>query len=156
MFWLIKCDFFRLFHTERSWHAYWFSVVIVPGNIVDFWNSDFLKKNSDFLKKSQFDLPSAWISFLYLLLCLNFFSWHFPLHEFFFCFFPTPHITFLMVRPLNTSAAHWDKNRCLCEFVPKKMYHSLLSLKMISFILFPQASQPSMNLNISELVYYET
>ena len=120
MFWLIKCDFFHLFHTERSWHAYWFSVVIVPGNIVDFWNSDFLKKNSDFLKKSQFDLPSAWISFLYLLLCMNFFSWHFPLHEFFFCFFPTPHITFLMVRPLNTSAAHWDKNRYLCEFVPKK------------------------------------
>ena len=36
------------------------------------------------------------------------------------------------------------------------MYHSLLSLKMISFVLFPQASQPSMNLSISELVYYET
>ena len=35
----------------------------------------------------------------------------------------------------------------------KKMYHSLLSLKMISFVLFPQASQPSMNFNISELVY---
>ena len=92
-FWLIKCDFFRLFHTERSWHAYWFSAVIVPGNIVDFWNSDFLKK-------SQLDLPSAWIFFLYLLLCMNFFSWHFPLQEFFFGFFPTPHITFLMVRPL--------------------------------------------------------
>ena len=27
MFWLSKCDFSRLFHTERSWHAYWFSVV---------------------------------------------------------------------------------------------------------------------------------
>ena len=26
-FWLSKCDFSRLFHTERSWHAYWFSVV---------------------------------------------------------------------------------------------------------------------------------
>ena len=25
---------------------------------------------------------------------------------------------------------------------------------MISFVLFPQASQPSMNFNISELVYY--
>ena len=36
------------------------------------------------------------------------------------------------------------------------MYHSLQSLKMISFVLFPQASQPSMNLNILELVYYET
>jgi len=34
------------------------------------------------------------------------------------------------------------------------MYYSLLSLKMISFVLFPQASQPSMNFNISELVYY--
>ena len=27
MFWLSKCDFSRLFHTERSWHAYWFSLV---------------------------------------------------------------------------------------------------------------------------------
>ena len=27
MFWQSKCDFSRLFHTERSWHAYWFSVV---------------------------------------------------------------------------------------------------------------------------------
>ena len=27
---------------------------------------------------------------------------------------------------------------------------------MISFVLFPQASQPSMNFNISELVYYPT
>ena len=25
------CDFCRLFHTERSWHAYWFSAVIVSG-----------------------------------------------------------------------------------------------------------------------------
>ena len=33
------------------------------------------------------------------------------------------------------------------------MYYLLLSLKMISFVLFPQASLPSMNLNISELVY---
>ena len=28
-----------------------------------------------------------------------------------------------------------------------------LSLRMISFVLFPQASQPSMNFNISKLVY---
>ena len=35
----------------------------------------------------------------------------------------------------------------------KEMYYSLLSLKMISFALFPQASQPSMNFNISKLVY---
>ena len=28
--------------------------------------------------------------FLYLLVCMNFFSWHFPLHEFFFDFSPTP------------------------------------------------------------------
>ena len=27
----------------------------------------------------------------------------------------------------------------------KEMYYSLLTLKMISFVLFPQASQPSMN-----------
>ena len=26
-----KCDFCRLFHTEKSWHAYWFSAVIVSG-----------------------------------------------------------------------------------------------------------------------------
>ena len=29
MFWLSKFDFCRLFHTERSWQAYWFSAVIV-------------------------------------------------------------------------------------------------------------------------------
>ena len=34
----------------------------------------------------------------------------------------------------------------------KEMYHLLLSLKMISFVFFPQAMQPSMNFNISELV----
>ena len=34
------------------------------------------------------------------------------------------------------------------------MYYSLLSHKMISFVLFPQASQPSMNFNISESVYF--
>ena len=27
--WLAKFDFFCLFHTERMWHAYWFSAVIV-------------------------------------------------------------------------------------------------------------------------------
>ena len=27
--WISKCEFCRLFHTERSWHAYWFSAVIV-------------------------------------------------------------------------------------------------------------------------------
>ena len=32
----------------------------------------------------------------------------------------------------------------------KEIYYSLLSLKMISFVLFPQASQSSMNFNISE------
>ena len=35
----------------------------------------------------------------------------------------------------------------------KKMYYSLLSLKMISLVLFPSALQPSMNFIISELVY---
>ena len=35
---------------------------------------------------------------------MNFFSWHFPLHEFFLGYFPTPPpITFLMVRPLGQS-----------------------------------------------------
>ena len=33
------------------------------------------------------------------------------------------------------------------------MYYSLLSLKIISFVAFPQASQPSMNLNVSKLVF---
>ena len=32
------------------------------------------------------------------------------------------------------------------------MYYSLLNLKMISYVLFPQASQPGMNFDISELV----
>ena len=36
----------------------------------------------------------------------------------------------------------------------KEMYYLLLSLKMVSFVLFPQASLPSMNFNISELVYF--
>ena len=27
MLWLSECDFSRLFPTERSWHAYWFSMV---------------------------------------------------------------------------------------------------------------------------------
>ena len=35
----------------------------------------------------------------------------------------------------------------------KEMYYSSLSLKMISFVLFPHALQPSMNFNISEFVY---
>ena len=33
------------------------------------------------------------------------------------------------------------------------MNYSLLNLKTISLVLFPQASQPSMNFNISQLVY---
>ena len=33
------------------------------------------------------------------------------------------------------------------------MYYLFLSLKTIYFLLLPQASQPSMNFNISELVY---
>ena len=35
------------------------------------------------------------------------------------------------------------------------MYYSFLSLKMISFVLFPQALEPSMNFNISKLVYFK-
>ena len=34
-----------------------------------------------------------------------------------------------------------------------EMYYSLPSLKIISFVLFLQASQPSININISGLVY---
>ena len=33
----------------------------------------------------------------------------------------------------------------------KETYYSLLSLKMITFVLFPQASQPSMNFHVSEI-----
>ena len=41
-----------------------------------------------------------------------------------------------------------------CGNKTKEMYYSLLSLKMVSFVFFsPQSSQPSMNFNISELVY---
>ena len=29
-----KCYFCRLFHTERSWHAYWFSAIIVSGRVI--------------------------------------------------------------------------------------------------------------------------
>ena len=75
-----KQGFNCLLSTRRKWFLF---IHILPGNTVDFWNSDFLKK-------SQLDLPSPWIFFLYLLLCMNFFSWHFPLHEFFFGFSPTP------------------------------------------------------------------
>ena len=35
----------------------------------------------------------------------------------------------------------------------KEMYYSLLSLKMTFFVLYPQALQPSMNFNISKLIY---
>ena len=38
----------------------------------------------------------------------------------------------------------------------KKMFYSSLSLKMLSFVLFPQDSQPCMNFNITELVYRGT
>ena len=34
----------------------------------------------------------------------------------------------------------------------KQMYYSLLSLKMISFVLFPQASEPTMDFHISKMV----
>ena len=34
----------------------------------------------------------------------------------------------------------------------KEMYFSLLSLKVISFVLFPQASVPSLNFNTSKLL----
>ena len=34
--------------------------------------------------------------------CMNFFSFNFPLREFFFCTSPAPRISFLMVRPLVT------------------------------------------------------
>ena len=29
MLWLSKCDFSRLFPTERSWHAYWFALSLL-------------------------------------------------------------------------------------------------------------------------------
>ena len=36
----------------------------------------------------------------------------------------------------------------------KEMFYSSLSLKKISFVLFPQVSQPCMNFNMVELVYF--
>ena len=62
-----------------------------------------------------------------------FFAWIFslgifPFMNFFFGFFPIPHITFLMVRPLNTSAAHWGT----LAFV------NLFQKKNVSFITEPQ------------------
>ena len=50
--------------------------------------------------------------FLSLLLCTNFFSWHFPLHEFYFGFFPIPPITFLMVRPLALNTMQCNAMQC--------------------------------------------
>ena len=89
-----------LLSIRRKWFLF---IHIVPGNIVDFWNSDFLKK-------SQLDLPSAWIFFLYLLLCMNCFLGIFPCMNFFFGFFPTPPPPphhFLMVRPSEYAAQVW-------------------------------------------------
>ena len=78
-----------LLSIRRKWFLF---IHIVLDNIVDFWNSDFLK--------SQLDLPSAWI-FSFTFFC----AWIFFLGIFpwmiFFCFFPhPPPITFLMVCPL--------------------------------------------------------
>ena len=36
----------------------------------------------------------------------------------------------------------------------KEIYHSSLNLDVISFLLFPQASEPSFNFNIFKLVYW--
>ena len=56
-----KCDFCRLFHTERSWHAYWFSAVIVSGrrdlpsikckNIHCGWKTSSVKRQNDAMLK---------------------------------------------------------------------------------------------------------
>ena len=44
LFWLSKCDFSRLFNTERSWHAYWFRVVFefLVGMIYPLMQENFL------------------------------------------------------------------------------------------------------------------
>ena len=39
---LSKCDFSRLFHTERSWHTYRFTVVFVSGHRICLMQEDFL------------------------------------------------------------------------------------------------------------------
>ena len=57
-----------------------------------------------------------------------------------------PMIQFLIIKFILGSEAWGNKT--------KEMYYSLLSLKTISFVFPHQASQPSMNFNISELVYY--
>ena len=77
-------------------------------------------------------------------------------------------VTFLLCECARLKCVHWKiqplgwilRNRSLKIWLrglgnkAKEMYYSLLSLKTISFLLlFPQASQLSMNFNISELVY---
>ena len=44
MFWLTKCDFSHLFHTERSWHAYCFPVIFefLVGTICSLMQEHFL------------------------------------------------------------------------------------------------------------------
>ena len=62
-----------LLSTRKKWFLF---IHIVPGNVVDFWNSDFLKK-------SQLDLPSAWVFFFTFFFAWNFFLCIFPCWIFF-------------------------------------------------------------------------
>ena len=81
---------------RRKWFLF---IHIVPGNIVDFWNSDLLKETQTFWKSHNWtfllhefvSLPSSLHDFLFLGIfpCMNFFLSP-----------PPPPITFLMVRPL--------------------------------------------------------
>ena len=65
---------------------------IVPGNIVNFWNSDFLKETQTFWKSHHWTFLLHEFFFLAFTLAWIFF-WFFP-HP------PPPPITFLMVCPL--------------------------------------------------------
>ena len=68
-----------LLSIRRKWFLF---IHIVPGNIVDFWDSDFLKK-------SQLDLPSEWYFFFTFFFAWIFFL-AFSLAWVFFWFFLTP------------------------------------------------------------------
>ena len=103
---------------------------IVPGNIVDFWNSDFLKETQTFWKKLRLSEKVAIGPFF----CMNFFSLPSSSHEFFFFAFslawiffvfsppPPPPITFQWSVPRKAwySGYRSERNWCNCVKKPGK------------------------------------
>ena len=69
----------------------------MPGNIVDFWNSDFLKK-------SPLDLPSAWIFFFTFFFAWIFFLGIFPCMNFFLVF-----LWFLILKQNKVNSKNWGE-----------------------------------------------